>query len=302
MDAQEPIPYNTDTMKTTNLIEQSEDYRRIGTAIQFLESDFQSQPNLDEMAASVHLSKYHFQRLFKRWAGVTPSQFLHYLTVEYAKERLKESNTVFDTTLSAGLSSAGRLHDLFVTFEAMTPGEYKRGGAGLDIQYGFHATPFGECLLATTRRGICALRFVTSEGREGAMAGLQGEWPKADFVEMPAVTEPIFQRLFTPVGGDGDRKIHLLLKGTNFQVQVWKALLAVPAGAMISYSGLAGRVSSPAAARAVANAVANNPISYIIPCHRVISKVGKAHRYRWGATRKKAILGWEASHLQMAAV
>jgi len=283
---------------TEKFFEQSEDYERIAQAIAYLENHFQEQPSLDEAAASVHLSKYHFQRLFKRWAGVTPAQFTHYLTVEYAKEQLRASRSVFDTTLDAGLTSPGRLHDLFVNFEAVTPGEYKKYGKDLEIFYGFHPTPFGECLLAKTQRGICALRFVIPGGREDVISQLKREWPQAVFVETPAKTQSIVEKVFTPTQTDGRREFHLVIRGTNFQIQVWRALLDIPSGALVSYQDVAGVVSTPTAARAAANAIANNPIGYLIPCHRVISKVGTTHRYRWGATRKKAILGWEASRCQ----
>ncbi len=283
---------------TEKFFEQSEDYERIAQAIAYLENHFQEQPSLDEAAASVHLSKYHFQRLFKRWAGVTPAQFTHYLTVEYAKERLRASRSVFDTTLDAGLTSPGRLHDLFVNFEAVTPGEYKKYGKDLEIFYGFHPTPFGECLLAKTQRGICALRFVIPGGREDVISQLKREWPQAVFVETPAKTQSIVEKVFAPTQTDGRREFHLVIRGTNFQIQVWRALLDIPSGALVSYQDVAGVVSTPTAARAAANAIANNPIGYLIPCHRVISKVGTTHRYRWGATRKKAILGWEASRCQ----
>jgi AraC family transcriptional regulator of adaptative response/methylated-DNA-[protein]-cysteine methyltransferase len=288
--------------RENTLIEQSENYRRIEGAIRFLEDNFQDQPSLDEIAASVHLSKYHFQRLFKRWAGVTPTQFLGYLTVEYAKERLKEARSLFDASLDAGLSGPGRLHDLFVTFEAMTPGEFKQGGTGIEIAYGFHPTPFGESLLATTDRGIAALRFFSPESEQAVLDELKSEWWGAKFTENPVATEPIVRRLFCHPSGDRVRDFRLLLKGTNFQIKVWQALLAIPPGAMVSYQDLAGQVASPSAARAVANAIARNPIAYLIPCHRVISKVGKAHRYRWGAVRKKAMLGWEASRYQAQSV
>jgi len=285
------------------LEEQSEDYVRVAQAIRFLDENFQEQPTLEEIAASVHLSKYHFQRLFKRWAGVTPMQFLHYLTIEYAKEQLKDSQSVFDTALDAGLSSASRLHDLFVTFEAMTPGEYKKHGQGLVIHYGTHATPFGRCLLAQTGRGVCALRFLPlMAGAERALAELKQEWPGANFIERPDLTQGAASRLFGRMSGDDASSIHLTLKGTNFQIQVWQALLAIPSGGMVAYQDVAGRIGSPTATRAVANAIGKNPIGYIIPCHRVISKAGKAHQYRWGSTRKKAILGWEASRIQASGI
>lgn len=274
-----------------------DDYQRIERAIEFLAQNFRSQPQLDEVAASVHLSKYHFLRLFKRWAGVTPTQFLHYLTVEYAKERLAANQSVFATTFDAGLSSPSRLHDLFVTFEAMTPGERKRLGAGLEIAYGFHPTPFGECLLATTPRGICALRFVAPAVREQTLAQLRAEWPSAQFARCPAAGEPLVRRLFRRAHGEETPPFHLLLKGTNFQIQVWQALLAIPFGALASYQAVAAHVAAPTAARAVGRVIAQNPIAYLIPCHRVITKVGAAHRYRWGTAKKQAMIGWEASRL-----
>jgi AraC family transcriptional regulator of adaptative response/methylated-DNA-[protein]-cysteine methyltransferase len=289
------------------LIQASHDYQRVEKAIRYLEEHFQEQPLLDDIAASVHLSKYHFQRLFKRWAGVSPTQFLHFLTVGYAKERLAASQSVYDASLDAGLSSAGRLHDLFVTFEAMTPGEFKRLGEGVTIQYGFHDTPFGRCLLATTAKGICALRFVAAAEENGdpngppesaALEELMAEWPQATFVEELQATGEIADGIFVS-GQDKDRRpFHLLLKGTNFQVQVWRALLDIPPGGMVSYQDVAEHIGRPTASRAIAGAVAKNPVGYLIPCHRVINKSGHYHGYRWGPTRKKAILGWEAGRQQ----
>lgn len=283
----------------TNLLEQSEDYQRVAQAIRYLEANFKDQPSLDEIATAVHLSKFHFQRLFKRWAGVTPTQFLHYLTVEYAKERLLESENVFDTALDAGLSGSGRLHDLFVTFEAMTPGQYKDQGQGLTIYYGLHPTSFGPCLLGKTDRGICALRFISSEdGAAQVLAELQSEWPKAHFIERDDLTQPLVKAIFSPAANGNQAPIHLAIKGTNFQIQVWQALLAIPKGMVVTYQDIAHKIGSPTAVRAVAGAVGKNPAGYIIPCHRVISKTGAAHGYRWGSTRKKAILAYEAAHLR----
>lgn len=291
------------------LLQASLDYARVEQAIRYLEEHFLEHPSLDDIAASVHLSKYHFQRLFKRWAGVSPTQFMHFLTVDYAKERLAASESIYDASLDAGLSSAGRLHDLFVTFEAMTPGEYKRLGEGVTIQYGFHDTPFGRCLLANTEKGICALRFVSAPGQETgdsepvgpteatALAELKAEWPQARFVEDIEATGDLARHIFASDLDGGRRPFHLLLKGTNFQVQVWQALLAIPPGGMVSYQDVADRVGRPTASRAIAGAVAKNPVGYLIPCHRVINKSGRYHGYRWGPSRKKAILGWEASHL-----
>jgi AraC family transcriptional regulator of adaptative response/methylated-DNA-[protein]-cysteine methyltransferase len=282
-------------MTTKKLKSQCENYQRIEQAIGFLANNFQDQPNLEEIAANVNLSKYYFQRLFKRWAGVTPTQFLHYLTLEYAKECLLESRNILDTTLKAGLSSSSRLYDLFITFDAMTPGEYKNKGMGLDVNYGFHPTPFGECLLATTKRGICALHFVSPNKREVVFTELQKEWEKGNLIPAPDITQPVVQNLFTPLQTKQNREFHLVLKGTNFQVKVWQFLLSIPSGAMVTYQDVATYVSTPAAARAVGNAISKNPIAYLIPCHRVIAKVGEDFHYRWGSARKKAILGWEAS-------
>ncbi len=275
------------------------DYERVEQAIHFLEENFQDQPDLEQIAQSVHLSKFHFQRLFKRWAGVTPTQFLGYLTIEYAKERLKESQSILDTTLDAGLSSPGRLHDLFVTFEAMTPGEYKNQAEGLPIQYAFHPTPFGQALIAVTDRGVCAFRFLANqETKETLLVELKEDWPGALFTHDPQATKPVIEKLFSSVKPYDEHPLHLFIKGTNFQLQVWRALLSIPPGAMTTYQEIAHQMGRPSATRAVASAIACNPIGYIIPCHRVISKVGKAHQYRWGASRKKAILGWEASRCQ----
>lgn len=284
----------------TPTTQQLTDYGRVEQAIRYLEENFQQQPSLDEIAEAVHLSKYHFQRLFKRWAGVSPSQFMHYLTINYAKEKLTQADSVFDTALDAGLSGAGRLHDLFVTFEAVTPGEYKRRGDGITIRYGFHPTPFGLALLAMTERGICALRFVSPDAQAEAIATLQAEWPLAKFVADEAATAVPIQAIFadrTPA-----HPIHLYLKGTNFQVQVWQALLRIPSGDIVTYSTVAEQMGKPSATRAVASAIAKNPVGYLIPCHRVISKAGKMHQYRWGSSRKKAIVGWEAAQLVAAPV
>jgi len=278
-------------MNTKTFAQPASDYQRVEQALRFLETNFRTHPSLDEIAASPHLSKYHFQRLFKRWVGISPSQFLQFLTIEYTKQKLRDSKSILDVTLDAGLSSPGRLHDLYVTFEAITPGEYKQKGVGLEIKYGFHDTPFGQCLLATTKRGICSLYF----GGQAALDELETHWPNAVFVEDSNKTQPLVNQVFEPAQADPARPFHLLLKGTNFQVNVWRALLAIPPGAMLCYKDVAKLIGRPQAVRAVANAVARNPISYLIPCHRVITKSGQIHRYRWGAVRKKAILGWEAS-------
>ena len=290
----------TVTVMNYQLAQQSSDYQRVEEAIRYLEANFRHRPSLDDVARSVHLSKYHFQRLFKRWAGVSPTQYLQFLTLEYAKDRLRESRSVLDAALDAGMSGPGRLHDLFVTFEAITPGEYKRQGAGLHIAYGVHDSPFGPCLLATTKRGICGLDFVPQGERDATIEQLAAHWPQASLSEDRNQTQPPIDRIFAPLPGHpgpGSRRrpFHLLLKGTNFQVQVWQALLAIPPGALVSYQDVATFIGRPTSAQAVGGAVARNPMAFLIPCHRVIGRQGGIHHYRWGAARKKAMVAWEAS-------
>jgi AraC family transcriptional regulator, regulatory protein of adaptative response / methylated-DNA-[protein]-cysteine methyltransferase len=270
------------------------DYDRIAQAIQFIEANYRRQPALDEVAKSVYLSEFHFQRLFRRWVGISPKRFLQFLTIEHAKRRLDECRSVLDATYDAGLSSPGRLHDLFVTLEAVTPGEYKRRGDGLRIAYGFHDTPFGTALLAATERGLCGLSFVDEGGEGAAIDELRERWAKADMDEDPRDTADLARRIFSPAERD-DRPIPLLVQGTNHQVRVWEALLRVPPGALVSYEQLAAAAGRPDAVRAVAGAVAKNQIAYVIPCHRVIRKLGAFGGYRWGMERKKAMVAWEAA-------
>jgi AraC family transcriptional regulator of adaptative response/methylated-DNA-[protein]-cysteine methyltransferase len=270
------------------------DYERIAQAIRFIEQNYRRQPSLEEVAKSVYLSEFHFQRLFRRWVGISPKRFLQFLTVEHAKRRLEECRSVLDATYDAGLSSPGRLHDLFVTLEAVTPGEYKARGAGLEIAWGVHETPFGAALLATTGRGLCGLSFVDDGGAAAAVDELRERWSSAAVGEDPRATEPLARRIFASDGDDG-QPIPLFVQGTNHQVRVWEALLRVPAGAMVSYEQLAAAAGKPDAVRAVAGAVARNQIGYVIPCHRVIRKLGAFGGYRWGTERKLAILGWEAA-------
>jgi AraC family transcriptional regulator of adaptative response/methylated-DNA-[protein]-cysteine methyltransferase len=284
-----------DEMNLIDFSQQSEDYQRIEKAIRFVEDNFKSQPTLDQIAESVHLSKYHFNRIFKRWAGISPIQFLQFLTLEYTKRKLADSRSLLDTSLDAGLSGPSRLHDLFVTFEAMTPGEFKRMGAGLKINYGFSYSPFGECLLAITDRGICHLGFVGGDKRSEAFDQLHQAWPGAMFVENQTRISSIADRIFSLDHTIDSRPFHLHLKGTNFQVNVWRALLTIPVGRVVSYQDIAAYIGRPKAFRAVANAIAINPVAYLIPCHRVIAKSGRIHQYRWGSSRKRAIIGWEAA-------
>ncbi|WP_420645208.1 bifunctional transcriptional activator/DNA repair enzyme AdaA [Candidatus Leptofilum sp.] len=275
--------------------EHSEDYGRIEAAIHYLEQNFQDQPSLAEIATHVGLSEYHFQRLFSRWAGTSPKRFLQFLTIQHAKKLLVASQSILDTTFEAGLSSPSRLHDLFVTHEAITPGEFKQKGAGLTIQYGFHDSPFGECLIALTERGICGLQFVMDGDRAATLAELKVSWPQARFVADGAAARPFLNPIFN-LSEAGERpSLPLYLKGTNFQIQVWRALLKIPAGTAVSYGSVAHMIGNPKASRAVGTATSNNPIGYLIPCHRVIRRAGGLGHYRWGSSRKKAILGWEAT-------
>jgi len=276
----------------TDLKQSSEDYLRIEQAITYLENHYKDQPSLEEVSANIGLSEYHFQRLFTRWAGVSPKRFLQFLTKEGAKDLLNRSENLLDTTHQVGLSSLGRLHDLFVTTEAVTPGEYKSRGEGVTIRYGIHLTPFGKCLIGLTDRGICHLGFVqSSEG--DAIDNLMADWKEARMIEdyrsTASLVEPIFDLRFNT----RIKPLTLHLRGTNFQLKVWEALLTIPAGAVTTYEGIASRIGKPNAARAVGTAVGHNPIAVLIPCHRVIRKVGEFGNYRYGELRKKALLARE---------
>lgn len=272
----------------------SETYDRIARAIAFMRQNHLNQPDLKTIAQYVHLSEYHFQRLFTKWAGISPKRFLQYLTVEYAKSKITETKSLLDLTMDAGLSSPGRLHDLFVKLEAMSPGEFKTGGAGLQIRYGVHESPFGYCLIATTTRGICNLHFFNVVDEKTAEHYLRQEWAKAEIIRDRQETRDICDRIFQPVATNSSPLV-LHVKGTNFQIQVWRALLRVPFGGIATYQGLAQLMGRPTAARAVGNALGSNPVGYLIPCHRVIRASGEIGGYRWGLELKATLLGWEAS-------
>jgi AraC family transcriptional regulator, regulatory protein of adaptative response / methylated-DNA-[protein]-cysteine methyltransferase len=269
------------------------DYERVACAIEHLWRRAGDQPDLADLARQAHLSEHHFQRLFTRWAGVSPKRFLQYLTVEHAKTRLEASRSVLDVAGDVGLSGPGRLHDLFISLEAMSPGDYKAGGAGLEIRYGIHETRFGPALVAVTGRGICGLHFLQNES--DGVSLLREDWPRAALREDTAATAPLAQRIFAPLHGGSGQPLALLVKGTNFQVRVWRALLALPEGTVTTYGQLARCIGAPRSARAVGSAVGANPIAWLIPCHRVIRESGELSRYRWGNTRKAALLGWEAA-------
>jgi AraC family transcriptional regulator, regulatory protein of adaptative response / methylated-DNA-[protein]-cysteine methyltransferase len=273
------------------------DYARVEQALAFLHENYHRQPTLEEIAASISLSEYHFQRLFTRWVGISPKRFLQFLTKEHAKELLARSNDLLSVAYEAGLSGPGRLHDLFVNCEAVTPGEYKAQGAGLQIAYGFHITPFGECLLAVTERGVCALNFLHSSSHDQALDRLQRSWQQAELIEDHDRTRPLVMRIFDASSRTPGMPLSLFVKGTNFQIKVWEALLRIPAGSAVSYETVAMAIGRPQALRAVGNAVASNPIQYIIPCHRVLRKMGEFGNYQGGTPRKMALLGWEAAQV-----
>lgn len=262
------------------------DYERVAEVIRYLDAHQPEQPSLERLAAKAGLSAAHFHRLFSRWAGVTPKDFLQCLTLENARERLQRGQSVFDAALDAGLSSAGRLHDLCVTLEAATPGEMKAGGAGWTIDAGFAVTPFGLCCIGSGPRGVCFLEFVEDKNR----TVLTAAWPKAEIRWHDKMVEEIAARVFQ-TGQKTDLKA--LVRGTPFQLRVWRALVRIPAGTMVSYGQLAEAVGNPGAARAVGTAVGANPLAYLIPCHRVIRETGVVGQYRWGHERKRVILGWE---------
>ena len=275
----------------------SDDYSRIEKAILYLEDHYKEQPGLEQVASILGLSEYHFQRLFTRWAGISPKRFLQFVTRENARQMLDRSENLLDTAYGVGLSSLGRLHDLFVTTEAMSPGEYKSRGAGLTIRYGLHPTPFGRALIAATPRGICHLGFV--QGSEGAaIDGLVRDWPGARMVEDPAATGSLVRPIFDAAGRGRDA-LRLHLRGTNFQIKVWEALLRIPPGQVTTYEAVAAGIGRPAALRAVGSAVGRNPVAVLIPCHRVIRKVGGFGEYRYGPARKRALLAWESSRAQV---
>ncbi len=282
-------------MSNSSLKQLSEDYYRVEKALNFIQAHVDRQPDLSEIAAHVYLSEFHFQRLFSRWTGISPKRFLQYVTKEYAKQLLKGSQSILDTAYDIGLSGGGRLHDLFVVCEAVTPGQYKRQGEGLEIDYGCHPSPFGSCLIAATRRGICYLEFLIQDQVSASLEGIQKRWPRAKIVQRQQKTLKLIRRIFDFTPSKNSAPLHLHVKGTNFQIKVWEALLKIPLGKAVTYEDVARHIDMPKASRAVGNAVGQNPIPFLIPCHRVIKKMGVFGNYGGGKERKKAMLGWEAA-------
>lgn len=272
------------------------DYRRMEASLEWLVENFESQPSLKDIAGRAGLTPFHFQRMFSRWVGLSPKKFVQFLSLEHAKGCLDASESILDAAFSAGLSGAGRLHDLFVTLDAVTPGEYKQRGAGLAIRYGYHPSPFGECLILTTDRGICGLAFVTGGDRDGALKSLLRGFEHASLTEDAPGVAALVERIFAPKRESRTvDPLNVLVRGSHLQVKVWEALLKVPPGSLVSYSELARRAGRRDAVRAVAGACGDNAVAFLIPCHRAIRKSGLLGGYRWGLPRKLAMLSREAA-------
>lgn len=280
-------------MEPQHLERLSRDYQRIEQALDYIETRQEAHPPLASIAEEVGLSEFHFQKLFSRWVGISPKRFLQYLTKEHAKTLLKASDNILNVTYETGLSSPGRLHDLFMACEAMTPGAYKAKGEGLTITFGFTPTPFGPCIIATTPRGICTLKFLRDRTEAQMIGWLARTWPRAALVQDDRQIRDLSLDIFTARIPDHPAPLHLFIKGTNFQIKVWEALTRIPLGHAVTYEDIARHIGHPGAVRAVGTAIGKNPIPYLIPCHRVIRKTGFFGNYGEGPARKKAILGWE---------
>lgn len=271
------------------------DYNRIAKAIEYIQSNFRLQPSLEEVAENIHLSPAHFQKIFTDWAGTSPKKFLQFISLEHAKNLLKEERaSLFDTAYETGFSSTSRLHDLFVKVEGMSPAEYKNGGKSLSIHYSFSESPFGNIIVASTEKGICYMAF--EDDKEKAFGELKQKFPNASFTERQDALQKnalsIFDKDWTKLN-----TIKLHLKGTDFQLKVWESLLTIPMGKLSTYGSLAEKIGNPKASRAVGTAIGSNPVAFLIPCHRVIQSTGNLGGYRWGSERKQLIVGWEGSQM-----
>ena len=269
------------------------DYERVRRILAFITENWRDQPSLEAIAEHVGLSTTHVHHLFRRWCQLTPKAFLAAITLDNAKALLADSASVLDATYEVGLSGPGRLHDLFVVHEAMTPGDYKGGGAGLLMRFGFHPSPFGEAILVATERGLAGLGFVDEGDRTAALADMRRRWPRAEYVEDQDATAPLARRIFNPADWRPETPLRIVMIGTDFEIRVWETLLRIPLGRAATYSGIASHIGRPSAARAVGAAVGKNPISFVVPCHRVFGRSGALTGYHWGLTRKQAMLGWE---------
>jgi AraC family transcriptional regulator, regulatory protein of adaptative response / methylated-DNA-[protein]-cysteine methyltransferase len=280
--------------------DRSRDYKLIRRAIAFLSETWTEQPSLERLAQHLALSPAHCQKLFKRWCGLSPKEFVQSITVDHARNLLSGAASVLDAAYEVGLSGGSRLHDLFVSHEAMTPGDYKRRGEGLEMTYGFHPSPFGDALLIATERGLAGLAFVDEDKmqtREHALADMMIRWPKARFVSAPEKTEQYARQIFDPTAWNREQPVRLVMIGTDFEVRVWETLLKIPMGRAVSYNDIARHLGQPTASRAVGSAVGRNPISFVVPCHRVLRGDGSLGGYHWGLTRKRALIGWETGRV-----
>ena len=288
----EPKPFTPKALTTA-----AADYDIVRRAIAYISKHWRDQPEIEAVADAAGVTPTELHHLFRRWAGLTPKAFLQAITLDHARRLLRDSASVLDATYEVGLSGPGRLHDLFVTHEAMSPGEWKSGGEGLTIGYGFHPSPFGSALVMATDRGLAGLAFSDKGEEAAALADMRSRWPKASYSENTAMTLPIARRIFEHSLWRQDRPLRVVLIGTDFEVRVWTTLLKVPMGRATTYSDIAAKLSAPKAARAVGAAVGKNPLSFVVPCHRVLGKDGDLTGYHWGLTRKRAILGWEAGRV-----
>ena len=273
------------------------DYQRVEKAIRFIEDHAPAQPALSDIAAAAGISEFHFQRLFSRWVGISPKRFLQFLTHAHARKMIERSESLLDAAYEAGLSGPGRLHDLFVSCEAVTPGQVKKKGEGLAMFWGIHPTPFGRCMIAASDRGIVSLHFLPPHTAQAALAEIEKKWPEAQIRHKPETTARLAEAVFPFSGPEAPAPVFLHVRGTNFQIRVWEALLKIPLGKAVTYEDIARHIGMPAAARAVGNAVGANPIPFLIPCHRVIRKTGVFGNYGSGPARKKAMLAWESAHV-----
>lgn len=279
----------------------ADDYAVVRRAIAYISEHWRAQPEIDEIAAAVGTTTADLHHVFRRWAGLTPKAFLQAITLDNARRLLRSSASVLDAAYEVGLSGPGRLHDLFVTHEAMSPGEWKSGGEGLNVAYGFHPCPFGSALVMTTERGLAGLAFADPGEEEAALDDMRGRWPKARYGEDKTRTDAVARRIFDPTLWRPERPLRVVLIGTDFEVRVWETLLGIPMGRATTYSDIALKIGRPTAARAVGAAVGKNPVSFVVPCHRVMGKSGDLTGYHWGLTRKRAMLGWEAGRVEAAA-
>jgi AraC family transcriptional regulator of adaptative response/methylated-DNA-[protein]-cysteine methyltransferase len=297
MNREEPMLSPARTPNSPQLATSAVEYDIVRRAIAFISENWRAQPDVDAIAFATGVDSTELHHLFRRWAGLTPKAFLQALTLDHARQMLRDSASVLDTSYEVGLSGPGRLHDLFVTHEAMSPGEWKAGGEGLVISYGFHPSPFGLALVMTSPRGLCGLAFADPGEEQKALDDMRRRWPRATHVESAGATAPIAQRIFDSTLWRPDQPLRIVFIGTDFEVRVWETLLGIPMGRATTYSDIAAKMGRPTAARAVGTAVGKNPVSFVVPCHRVLGRSGDLCGYHWGLTRKRAMLGWEAGRV-----